>query len=114
LAILYLPSPIKSLPEHTLYLPVLLPSASSTLGRITAQGDWDSIVIPRNKVALLTKDVDSAIYNGANIEDLPQLRAHRLIERLVSESKRRSTKTVVKQLRPRHTRAVTLYVSIPT
>ena len=113
LAIVYLPSILDSLPQqHTLYLPVLLPSASSILDRAIARDDWNTLGIAKNKVARLTKDAESPIFDSESINEISQIRAHRLWERLVVEDKKRPMRTLSEHLRPAH--AVTLCVLAPS
>ncbi|KAG5644386.1 hypothetical protein DXG03_008614 [Asterophora parasitica] len=106
LAVLYLPASIHALPEHTLYLPVLVPSSPPHLSRITAANDWKTLSIPPNKVARLSL-AQSPIFDSRETKDIQDTRALRLFQRLVSEAKKRQAKSLADHLSPAH--AVTLF-----
>ncbi|KAF8071974.1 hypothetical protein FPV67DRAFT_1747884 [Lyophyllum atratum] len=110
LAILYLPSAIYALPEHTLYLPVLIPPTSAATDKLswnTATDDWNSLSIPPSKVARLSLGRGSPIVDSRDIGQVQDIRAHRLFQRLLSEAKKRSAKSLSDHLSPVH--AVTLF-----
>ncbi|KAG5638769.1 hypothetical protein H0H81_010190 [Sphagnurus paluster] len=110
LAVLYLPCAIHALPEHSLYLPVLAPSRSETSGewsRVTAANDWATLSIPAHKVARLGFDAGSPIFDGKDIGEVQDMRAHRLFHRLLFEGKKRAVKSLSEHLSPVH--AVTLF-----
>ncbi|RDB26057.1 hypothetical protein Hypma_006543 [Hypsizygus marmoreus] len=113
LAIIYLPSAIHALPDHTLYLPVLIPSASPT--EINAAGaiarrDWESLSIPASKIACLNGGTASPIVDGQNVGEIHHMRAHRLLQRLVSQAKKIPTKSISEHLGSVH--AVTLFALV--
>jgi hypothetical protein len=109
LAIVFLPSRVTCLPEHTLYLPVFLPSAS---GKITLEDElnarvaWASFGIPANKMARLTKDPERPILEAGEIGNVSLIRARGLLRRVISEGRKRPSRTISDNIRPVH--AVTL------
>ncbi|KAF5382101.1 hypothetical protein D9615_004332 [Tricholomella constricta] len=110
LAVLYLPAAIHALPDHTLYLPVLIPSTSPTAdswSRATATSDWNTLSIPTNKIARLGVDSAAPIFDSMDISKVQHMRAHRLFQRLLSEAKKRQVKSLADHLSPVH--AVTLF-----
>ncbi|KAG6908336.1 hypothetical protein DXG01_005247 [Tephrocybe rancida] len=112
LAIVYLPSTLHTLAatEHTLYLPVLVPSLSgSELFRSSAMRDWDTLSIPSDKVANLNFDTTSPIFNGADAKDIRDMRAHHLLQRLLSVAKKRPNRAFSDHISP--VQAVTLSTS---
>ncbi|GLB40451.1 hypothetical protein LshimejAT787_0803220 [Lyophyllum shimeji] len=110
LAILYLPAAVQVVPDHTLYLPVLVPStspATDDLSRAKAVNDWKALSIPPNKVARLGLGVGSPIFDGRDIGEVQDLRAHRLFQRLLCEMRKRPVKFLPDRLGAVH--AVTLF-----
>ncbi|KAG6842294.1 hypothetical protein C0991_010582 [Blastosporella zonata] len=112
LAIVYLPLtvPTPAAADHTLYLPVLVPPSSlieSHMSRSNAMRDWNAMSIPSNKVAQLGRDRTSPIIDGSDVEAIRDIRAYRLLHRLLSVAKKRPTRVLSDRLSP--AQAVTLF-----
>ncbi|KAG5350880.1 hypothetical protein C0989_008914 [Termitomyces sp. Mn162] len=111
LAVVYLPLTMRTpvAADHTLYLPVLVPSSliESSVSRDTAERDWDALSIPNDKVAHLNIDTEYPIFDGSNAEDIRDMRAHRLLQRLLSVAKKRSVKVMSDHISP--AQAVTFF-----
>jgi hypothetical protein len=114
LAIVYLPSLLYALPSHSLYLPVFVSPPDYTSQddidaiRMTANEDWEALRIPSNKVVHLNKCSISPVFDGRKIADIQYLRAHQVLQRLITQTKKGSVKSISEHLNSVH--AVTLYV----
>ncbi|KAG6873945.1 hypothetical protein C0995_008984 [Termitomyces sp. Mi166 len=111
LAIVYLPSTLRMpiAPDHTLYLPVFVPSPlmGSNVSKDMAKRDWDALSIPNNKVVHVNMDTEYPIFNSSNVQDIQDVRAHRLLQRLLSVAKKRPVKVLSDHISP--AQAVTLF-----
>ncbi|KAF8227305.1 hypothetical protein L208DRAFT_1405696 [Tricholoma matsutake] len=112
LAIIYLPAPLHSVPEHSLYLPVFAPPTSSdgfeSLARITAYQDWENLHVPAAKTAYLNDETESPIFDCRNVNQVTESRADRLLQHLNNaHAKKRSIRSLSDQLSSVH--AVTLF-----
>ncbi|KAG6885668.1 hypothetical protein C0993_011432 [Termitomyces sp. T159_Od127] len=111
LAVVYLPltmhTPVAI--DHTLYLPVLVSSLfiESGVSQDIAQKDWDALSIPGDKIAHLTPNTEFPIFNGSDTEGILDVRAHRLLQRLLPVAKKRPAKVLSDHISP--AQAVTFF-----
>lgn len=113
LAIIYLPAPLQSIPEHNTYLSVFAPPTSSdelaSVARITARQDWENLHIPSAKTAYVNNGIDSPVFDCKNVKQVPEWRANQLLQHLKNaQTKKRPMKYIADHLNSVH--AVTLYV----
>ncbi|KAJ7284970.1 hypothetical protein C8J57DRAFT_1052593 [Mycena rebaudengoi] len=106
LAIVFLPSTIPHLPEHTLYLPVLLPPAHGHFDETEARESWALHDIPSSRILRLTGDSDSpVVVDDAELRSRvdPKLVAH-AFEPILASHTRKSPRILdlLEQLRPVH------------
>ncbi|KAG6817340.1 hypothetical protein H0H87_009938 [Tephrocybe sp. NHM501043] len=109
LAIVYLPSAVRTFSDHTLYLPVLVPSSptESEMSRSIAISDWNDMSIPSDRVAHLDINATNPIIDGSDEMAIRDIRAYQLLQRLLSAAKKRPTKVVSDHISP--AQAVTLF-----
>ncbi|KAG2157871.1 uncharacterized protein EDB93DRAFT_1121854 [Suillus bovinus] len=98
LAIVFLPFSSLQLPEHTAYLPVLVPAPcaidsfqSEDAIRNSAQEAWDLLNVSSDRVLRLS-DSPSCVVNADAIESVPPYRAYRAFNRIFSHGKKKSVK----------------------
>lgn len=111
LAVVLLPSTLHALPEHTLYLPIILDTgatdnADDPYARSNVESTWMSLSIPTDKTLRLGSH-SSLMLSSSQIENMNPYRAHRALQRLFSYNKKQSTKTLSDHLSS--VPAVTLY-----
>ncbi|KAG6879879.1 hypothetical protein C0992_010232 [Termitomyces sp. T32_za158] len=111
LAVVYLPFTMRTTiaMDHTLYLPVLLPSLlmESSVSQDIAKRDWDTLSIPEDKIAHLNLNNEFPIFNGSDAGDIRDVHAHRLLQRLLSVAKKRPGKVLSDHISP--AQAVTFF-----
>lgn len=71
-----------------------------------AKRDWDAMSIPEDKIAHLSFNTEFPIFNGSDAEDIRDVRAHRLLQRLLSATKKRHARVISDHISP--AQAVTL------
>lgn len=98
LAIVFLPFSSLQLPEHSAYLPVLVPAPcaidslqSGDAIRNSAQEAWDLLNVPGDRVLRLSYTAPCVV-NADVIESLPSYRAYRAFDRIFSRGKKKSVK----------------------
>ncbi|KAG0706817.1 hypothetical protein DFH29DRAFT_900184 [Suillus ampliporus] len=98
LAIVFLPFSPLQLPEHTAYLPVLVPTPctidalrSENVIRNSAQETWDLFNVHNDRVLRLS-DIAPCVVNADVIENLHPYRAYRAIDRIVSRGRKKPVK----------------------
>ncbi|KAG1747211.1 uncharacterized protein EDB91DRAFT_1116983 [Suillus paluster] len=99
LAIVFLPSSPLQLPEHTSYLPVLVPVPCTIDGlqsedaiRNSAQEKWDLFNVPSDRVLRLNDEVAPCVVNADVIENLHPYRAYRAFDRISSRDRKKPVK----------------------
>lgn len=112
LAVVLLPSTLHALPEHTLYLPIILDTgatdnADDPYARNNVESTWMSLSIPTDKTLRLGSH-SSLMLSSSQIENMNPYRAHRALQRLFSyNNKKQTPKTLSEHLSS--VPAVTLY-----
>lgn len=111
MAVVFLPSTLHALPEHTLYLPIILDTgavdnADDAYVRNKAESTWMSLSIPANKTLRLGSQ-SSSMLSSSQIQSVNPYRVHRALQRPFAYNKKQTTKTLSEHLSS--IPAVTLY-----
>jgi len=110
-AVVFLPSTLYALPEHTLYLPIILDTgavenADDVYARNNAESTWMSLSVPANKTLRLGSQ-SSSILSSSQIQSVNPYRVHRALQKPFTYNKKQTTKTLSEHLSS--IPAVTLY-----
>ena len=112
LAIVFMPCRPLGLPEHVLYLPIVLPSHSSELadfGNVetgSPQCTWNTLNIPNQQILRITAPEAPPIIDKDSIDTIDSSRAYRAFSRLWSRDD--VSKGIMAS-----THALTMYDSLP-
>ncbi|PFH52967.1 hypothetical protein AMATHDRAFT_1699 [Amanita thiersii Skay4041] len=101
LAVVFLPSPsLYALPEHTLYLPIILQHdimdhlRGAEVTRDAAEATWKLLSVPASKTLRLNRGSMPSILSSADLPNLEPCRVNRAFQKLFLHTKKQSIKTL--------------------
>ncbi|TFY50458.1 hypothetical protein EVJ58_g11043 [Rhodofomes roseus] len=116
LAVVFLPSPLSFVPDHSLYLPVLAHSPSvldfpfSADQLLDAEQQWDTLNLPRGKVVPLSR-CSSSVVDVDEVERVAPKPLARALRPLFSGGMRQSTR-FTQRIAPKHALTILAILSV--